>query len=95
MRSASLRRIFWRSGGDMRGQGPASNARLAARAARSTSSASPSATRASTLPVAGSSVSNVLPDAASTHAPSMSIRRCGAVMNSSTDGSTRAASPMA
>ena len=79
----------------MRGQGPASNALRAARAARSMSSASPSATRASTFPVAGSSVSNVLPDAASTHLPSMSIRRWRAVTNSSTDGSMRAASPMA
>src|SRR5499425_83156 len=64
-------------------QGPSSNALRAARTARSMSSASPSATRARVSPVAGSGVSNVLPDAASAHCPLMNSFR-GAAMNSST-----------
>src|SRR6266568_7802875 len=47
------------------------------------SSASPSATLAKVSPVAGVGVSNVLPDAASVHCPSMNSFR-GAAVNSST-----------
>ncbi len=50
---------------------PSSNARRAAATARSTSSASASATCVSTRPVEGLMVSNVLPLAASTHSPPM------------------------
>ena len=50
---------------------PSSKARRAAATARSTSAASPSATCVSTSPVAGFTVSNVFPDAASTHSPPM------------------------
>src|SRR5947209_3824444 len=52
-------------------QGPDSNARLAAFTARSMSALSPSATRARTSPVAGSIESNVLPDEAAIHLPSI------------------------
>ena len=60
-----------RSDGVILLHGPSSKARRAARTARPTSSESPSATRASVSPVAGLGVSNVLPDAASTHCPLM------------------------
>jgi hypothetical protein len=60
-----------RSDGVIRLHGPSSNAFRAAWTARSMSSASPSATRASVVPVAGLGVSNVLPEAASDHWPLM------------------------
>ena len=66
-----------RSDGVMRPHGPSSNAVRAARTARSMSSASPSATVASVSPVAGFGVSNVLPEAASTHWPLMKSLRGG------------------
>jgi hypothetical protein len=61
-----------RSSGDMRGQGPVSNARRAAVTAASMSAASPSATLAIGSPVAGLNTSKVLPDLAFTHLPSIS-----------------------
>ncbi len=70
--SASLSSMFCRSNGFTLLQGP-SNARRAAATARLMSSASPSATDASSSPVAGLCVSNFLPEAASTHLPSISI----------------------
>src|SRR5277367_6864738 len=76
-----------RSDGVIRLQGPSSNALRAAATARLTSSASPSAIRASVSPVAGLGVSNVLPDAASVHCPLMNSFR-GAAVNSSTVLST-------
>ena len=60
-----------RSAGGRSRHTPLSNDLRAAATARSTSSALPSATLASTSPVAGSSVSNVLPLAESTHRPPM------------------------
>src|SRR5579872_4135416 len=72
-----------RSDGVIRLQGPSSKALRAAFTARLTSSAPPSATRARVSPVAGSGVSNVLPDAASDHCPLMNSWR-GVLMNSST-----------
>ena len=66
----------------MRPHGPSSKARRAARTARSMSSASPSATVASISPVAGFGVSNVRPDAASTHWPSMNSWRLVAMKSS-------------
>ena len=63
-----------RSDAVIRRHGPVSNARRAARTARSMSSASPRAISASLSSVAGLTVSNVLPDAASTHSPSISSR---------------------
>ena len=56
--------------------GPVSNALRAALTAKSTSALSPSATWAITSPVAGLSVSNVLPLAASRHVPSISSFVC-------------------
>jgi hypothetical protein len=56
--------------------GPFSNAFRAALTALSTSALSPSATLAITSPVAGLSVSNVLPLVESTHLPSISILVC-------------------
>src|SRR5436190_23486665 len=55
----------------MRDQGPSSNALRAALTARSTSALSPSATLQMTSPVAGLSVSNVLPETLSCHLPPM------------------------
>ena len=75
-----------RSDGVILPHGPSSNARRAARTARSMSSAPPSATRASVSPVAGSGVSNVLPDAASHHCPLMNSC-CGEPMKASTSRS--------
>src|SRR6185312_17110604 len=72
-----------RSEGVMRLHGPLSKALRAALTARLMSSASPSATLARVSPVAGFGVSNVLPDAASVHCPSMNSFR-GAAVNSST-----------
>src|SRR5438093_4902150 len=59
------------------------------------SSLSPSATRASTWPVAGLMVSKVFPDAASTHFPSISILRTGALTKRSTADWSCTAAPMA
>ena len=67
IRSPMRQMIRPRSDGVIRLHGPVSKARRAAATARSMSSASPSATRARISPVAGLGVSNVLPDAASTH----------------------------
>ena len=53
---------------------PSSNARRAALTALSTSAALASGTRAMTSPVAGFMTSNVRPDAAATHSPSISMR---------------------
>src|SRR5579863_1395737 len=58
----------------MRLQGP-SKARLAAFTAASMSAASPSATDASFISVAGSNTSKNFPDLASTHLPSISMGR--------------------
>src|SRR5258708_5438546 len=74
MRSPMRQTSLPRSDGVIAGHGPVSNARRAADTARSTSSLSPSATRATTSPVAGLVTSNVLPDAAGTHLPS--IKSC-------------------
>ena len=73
--------------GVSRGHTPPSNAARAARTALSISTLSPSATRASTSPVAGLYTSNVLPLAADTHCPSMSIFR-GVLRKFSTGRST-------
>src|SRR5829696_7787750 len=73
IRSPILCRRRPRADGVMRAQGPLSKARRAAFTAKSTSALSPSATRATTSPVAGSVTSKVLPDWAGTHLPS--IRR--------------------
>src|SRR5258708_26719935 len=54
-------------------QDGSSNARRAAATARSTSAGPPEATVASTAPVAGLTVSNVSPDWACVHSPSISI----------------------
>src|ERR1700761_1607040 len=72
-RSASFSSIAWRCAGLNLDHGP-SNASRAAVTARSMSSASPSATWARISPVAGLRVSNVLPDAASSHLPPISMR---------------------
>ena len=72
IRSASLFSSRPRPRASIVFQGPVSNALRAALTALSTSAASPSATWAITSPVAGLSVSNVLPLAASTHWPSIS-----------------------
>src|SRR6202021_630444 len=56
--------------------GPSSKARRAAVTARSTSSASASGTWATTSPVAGLYTGKVLPDAARTKRPSISMRCC-------------------
>ena len=66
MSVANRRRSAPRSAGPIRDHGPSSNAVCAARTASSTSAASPSATVARTFPVAGLTVSNVLPDLAGT-----------------------------
>src|SRR6478735_9741817 len=87
MRSPIFQMSRPRSEGVMRLHGPLSNALRAARTARLMSSASPSATLARVSPVAGFGVSNVLPDAASVHCPSMNSFR-GAAVNSSTTLST-------
>src|SRR5215467_3806191 len=79
----------------MRAHRPSSKVRRAAFTARSMSSLSPSATRASTCPVAGLTVSKVLPDAASTHLPSISILRDGVPTKRSTAASSGTAAPMA
>ena len=71
MRSPIRQMMRPRSDGVILLHGPSSNALRAARTARLMSSASPSATRARVSPVAGLGVSNVLPDAASAHCPSM------------------------
>ncbi len=68
-RSANRKSTFARWIGDRRPQ--SSNARAAARTARSTSSAPASATVRNTSPVAGLVESNVRPDAAATRAPSI------------------------
>src|SRR4029077_15649508 len=83
MRSPIFQMSRPRSEGVMRLHGPLSNALRAALTARLMSSASPSATLARVSPVAGFGVSNVLPDAASVHCPSMNSFR-GAAVNSST-----------
>jgi hypothetical protein len=62
-----------RSDALMRRHGPESNARRAAATAKSMSVLSPSATWQITLPVDGSVVSNVFPEALETHRPSISI----------------------
>ena len=62
-----------RSWGFMFAQDGSSNARRAAATARSTSAGPPDATVARTEPVAGLTVSNVSPDAACVHSPSISI----------------------
>src|SRR5690348_16847510 len=67
MSVANRRRSAPRSAGPIRDHGPSSNAYRAARTASSTSAASPSDTAARTFPVAGLTVSNVLPDLAGTH----------------------------
>src|SRR6202790_832467 len=72
-----------RSDGVILLHGPSSKARRAARTARLMSSTSPSAMLARVSPVAGLGVSNVLPEAASTHCPLMKSCR-GAAMKSST-----------
>ena len=64
-----------RSFGFIRAHGPSSNARRAARTARSTSAASPWATSVMGAVVAGSKVVKVLPDAAPVHSPPISIER--------------------
>lgn len=71
-RSASLSSSNCRSAGFHLLHGPLKALRAAA-TARSMSSRSPSATCASSSPVAGLRLSNVLPDAAATHRPSISI----------------------
>ncbi len=63
-----------RSDADIRLQGPL-NALRAARTASSMSAASPSATSASFISVAGSRTVKTLPDFACTHLPSISIGR--------------------
>src|ERR1700733_6244070 len=60
----------------LRLQGPSSKALRAAVTARSTSSLSASGTRAITSPVAGLYTGKVLPDAARTKRPSISMRCC-------------------
>ena len=61
----------FRCAGSASAQPPASNARRAARTARSTSSAAPAATDAITVPSRGETSSNVAPSAAGTNPPSM------------------------
>ncbi len=72
-RSASFQIMRPRSEGDMRGQGPSSKARRAARTARLTSSSSASGTSVTTSPVAGLKTGKYLPEAAVTKRPSMYI----------------------
>src|SRR5690606_8317102 len=64
----------FRPRGDMRDHAPDSKARRAATTARFTSSTSHAATWVITRPVAGFTVGNVLPEAASTNLPSMNAR---------------------
>src|SRR5580704_1873055 len=71
IRSASFQIIFPRTAGEVLDQGPVWKAARAAFTARSISSRSPSATFASTSPVAGLYVAKVFPEAASTHLPLM------------------------
>ena len=73
MRSASRHSKRPFSDGLTLAQTPSSKARRAAATARSTSALSPSGTLAITAPVAGLYTSNVLPEAALTILPSMSI----------------------
>ena len=73
-RSATLSRCWARSRPFIFGQGPSSNARRAARTARSASSAPPLATAANASPVDGSIESNVAPDAASVSSPPITSR---------------------
>ena len=78
-RSAKRSSTLLRSAGARRDQRPSSKARRAEVTAASMSAASPAATWAMTSPVAGFSVANVTPDAASRKAPSMnaSVRNVG------------------
>ena len=86
-RSPSLQISRPRSVAVIAGQGPLSNARRAARTARSMSTSSACAHSAKSLPVAGLWVWKVCPDFAFTHFPSMSNCHRRAV-NSLTFGST-------
>src|SRR5262245_35291467 len=95
IRSATRSRSFSRCAGGMCDHLPSSKTRRAALAARSTSMASPSATCASSEPSAGFTVAKVLPEAASTHFPSMSILRLLALTKRSTEGSMCTAASMA
>jgi hypothetical protein len=72
--SATANRTRLRSAGAIVDHGPCSTASRAARTARSTSAASPSATSVSGCPVAGLWVVNRAPLAASANAPSMNRR---------------------
>ena len=78
-RSAKRRRTSLRSAGARRDQRPSSNARRAAATAASMSAAPPDAIVAIGWPVAGFSVTNVSPDAASRNCPSMNafVRKAG------------------
>ena len=67
-------RVYGASDGAIRGHGPSSNALRAASTARFTSSTSASGTCVSTSPVAGLYTGNVLPEAAATKRPSISMR---------------------
>jgi len=76
MRESGVRRLLTVTGlgaGDSRGHGPDSKALRAALTARSMSSFCPSGTWATISCVAGSSTGKVLPLAAATHLPSISI----------------------
>ena len=87
-RSANFQMSLPRSEVVIRRHGPWSNAARAACTALSISAFSPSATCARTSPVAGLNVEKVLPDAASTHWPSMSSLR-GLAIKSLTRSSIR------
>lgn len=67
--SAKARQIFARCSGDMRGQGPSSNAALAAATAASASTAPGAGTVATTSSVEGITTSIVPVPAGSTHSP--------------------------
>src|ERR1700722_13115252 len=75
-KSATFQISWPRCEGDILLHGPSSKARRAAVTARSTSSLSASGTRAITSPVAGLYTGKVLPDAARTKRPSISMRCC-------------------
>ncbi len=87
--SATLSRYCARSRPFMRGHGPSSNAVRAAAIARRASSAAPRATLAYTSPVEGSSVSNVLPSAASTSSPAISIWWVSVIFGCLLEGGSR------